>query len=34
MQENLLIKLNIAWIESEYPVKTKIRLSVLAEQVD
>ncbi|CAG9865720.1 hypothetical protein M089_0057 [Bacteroides ovatus str. 3725 D9 iii] len=32
MQESLLIKLDIARVEPEYPVKTKIRLSILAEQ--
>ena len=32
MQERLFVDLDIVRIKSEYPVKTKIRLSVFAEQ--
>ena len=32
VQERLFVDPDIARIKSEYPVKTKIRLSVLAEQ--
>ena len=32
VQESLLIKLDIARVEPEYPVKTKIRLSILADK--